>query len=76
MKRSLVAAAILAALAGTAEARSPVRPFETDADPAPQNRIDELVFARLKQLQPALVGSLRFHFGIGGSLKKTAQKRV
>ena len=29
---------------------SPVRPFESDADPTPHGRIDELVFGRLKQL--------------------------
>jgi len=51
MKRSLVVVVILAAaLAGAVEARSPVRPFESDADPAPQCRIDELVWGRLKQL--------------------------
>jgi len=51
MKRSLLVVVILAAaLAGRAEVRSPVSPFESDADPTPQGRIDELVFARLKQL--------------------------
>ncbi|MGO8751926.1 MAG: DUF1553 domain-containing protein [Thermoguttaceae bacterium] len=51
MKRSLVVVGILAAaLAGTAEARPAVRPFENDGDPVPQGRIDELVFTRLKQL--------------------------
>jgi hypothetical protein len=51
MKRSLLVVVILAAaLAGRAEARSPGSPFESDADPTPQGRIDELVFGRLRQL--------------------------
>ena len=51
MKRSLVVVVIVvAALAGTAEAGSPVLPFESDADPAPQGRIDELVLKKLGQL--------------------------
>jgi len=50
MKRSLVVVIVAAALAGTAVAGPPVRPFESDADPKPQGRIDELVFERLDQL--------------------------
>ncbi len=51
MKGSLVVVVIVAAvLAGTAEAGAPVLPFESDADPTPQGRIDELVVGRLKQL--------------------------
>ena len=51
MKESLVVVVIVAAaLAGTAEAGSPVHPFECDADPAPQGRIDELVLSKLRQL--------------------------
>ena len=51
MNRSLaVVVLVTAALAGTAEAGSPVPPFESDADPKPQGRIDELVAAKLKQL--------------------------
>jgi len=51
MKRSLVVVVIVAAaLAGTAEAGSPVQPFESDADPIAQGRIDELVVGRLRQL--------------------------
>ena len=51
MKRSLVLIVVVAAgLAGTAEAGAPVHPFESDADPGPQGRIDELVVGRLRQL--------------------------
>ena len=51
MKRSLLVVVIVAAvLAGTAEAAPPVLPFESDADPAPQGRIDELVLNKLGQL--------------------------
>jgi hypothetical protein len=51
MKRSLVVVVVVAAaLAGTAKAGPPVQPFESDAEPTAQGRIDELVFARLKQL--------------------------
>ena len=59
MKKSLVMVVIVAvALVAKAEdkgrisssARSPVQPFESDADPTSQGRIDDLVFGRLKQL--------------------------
>ena len=51
MKRSVVVVVIVAAaLAGTAEAASPVHPFESDADPTPQGKIDELIVGRLRQL--------------------------
>ena len=40
MKRSLLVQLIVATvLAGAAAAGSPVHPFESDADPAPQGRI-------------------------------------
>ena len=51
MKKSLVVALILTvAVAGVAGAQAPLRPFESDADPKPQGRIDELIFERLDQL--------------------------
>ncbi|MHC4176676.1 MAG: DUF1553 domain-containing protein [Planctomycetota bacterium] len=51
MKRFMVVVVILApVLAGTAEAGSPVLPFESDADPAPRGRIDESVLKKLGQL--------------------------
>jgi hypothetical protein len=51
MKRSLVVVVILAAaVAGTGEAASPVHPFESDTNPTSQDKIDELVVGRLKQL--------------------------
>lgn len=51
MKSSLVVVVLVtAALVATAKAAPPVPPFETDADPKPQSRIDELVANRLKQL--------------------------
>ena len=40
-----------AALAGTAEAASPVAPFECAADLKPQGRIDELVGSKLRQMR-------------------------
>ncbi|NQU21006.1 MAG: DUF1553 domain-containing protein [Candidatus Nealsonbacteria bacterium] len=49
MKRSLVVV-VAAVLAGTVEAGPPVLPFERDADPVHQGRIDELVLNRLEQL--------------------------
>jgi hypothetical protein len=45
-----LAVLLTAALVGTAAAKPPVPAFESDADPTPQGRIDELVFAKLKQL--------------------------
>ena len=51
MKKCLVVALILmVAVAGVAEAQAPLRPFESDADPKPRGRIDELVFERMDQL--------------------------
>jgi hypothetical protein len=53
MKRSLVVVVVLVAAVAIhqrAEAGSPVSPFEGDADPIAQGRIDELVLGRLKQL--------------------------
>jgi len=56
MKTASTCAALLtAALACTAAAQAPVRPYESQADLTPQGKIDQLVFARWKQLgiQPA-----------------------
>jgi hypothetical protein len=50
MKRFLIVIISAVALTGTVEAGSPAGPFESEADPTPQGRIDELVHARLKQL--------------------------
>ena len=54
-KPVIVAVALLAAVVVTAGAREPVRPYEGSADLTPQGKIDELVFAKLKELgiQPA-----------------------
>jgi len=51
----ILAAILTAAPAGTGAQEPLVRPFESSADLTPQGRIDELVFARLKELgiQPA-----------------------
>ena len=84
MKRSLVVVVILAAAtAGTADARSPVSPFESDADPTPQSRIDELVLARLKQLgiEPAKVCSdgvfvRRAYLDVTGTLPTADEARL
>ena len=51
MERSWVFAIVVAAaLAGAAEAGTPISPFESDVDPTPQGRIDELVLRKLSQL--------------------------
>ncbi len=51
MKRFLLVALILTVAAvGVAGAQAPLRPFESDAEPKPHGRIDELVFQQLKQL--------------------------
>ncbi len=51
MKRSLVLVVVLAAaMAERAEAGSSLSPFESNSEPAPQSRIDELVLGRLRQL--------------------------
>ena len=45
MKKLLVVVLILtAAVAGVAGAEAPLGPFESDVDPTPRGRIDELVF--------------------------------
>jgi len=83
MKRSLVVVVVLAAvLAGTAEAGSPVIPFESDADPAPHGRIDELVLSRLGQLDiaPARVCSdgvfvRRVYLDVTGTLPTADEAR-
>ena len=55
----ILAIILLAARSGTAAPGAAPNPFESPADLPPQNRIDELVFSRLKQLdlQPASVCS-------------------
>ena len=51
MKSFLVLAVVLtAALADRGATRAPVLPFESPTNPAPQGKIDELVFRKLKQL--------------------------
>jgi len=52
MTRFVVAVAFVAAvaIAQRSQAAPPKNPFEGDADPVAQGRIDELVFGRLKQL--------------------------
>ena len=60
MATSLISAVVLiAALAGAAPNSAPAGTFESPADLAPQGKIDELVFQRLKQLraEPAHVCS-------------------
>jgi hypothetical protein len=47
---SLSAVILTAALASAGAAQAPVRPFESEAAPRPQGRIDELVFGQLKRL--------------------------
>jgi hypothetical protein len=49
-KTFLIALISTAAVVGVAGAQTPLQPFESNADPQPQGRIDELVFGRLKQL--------------------------
>jgi len=51
MKRSLICSAILfTALAAAGEGRAPVQPFESDDTLTPRDGIDELVFAKLMEL--------------------------
>jgi len=59
MKRLLLVALLVAGLGGIGAAEGPVRPFETAAELTPENKIDKLVFARLKQLgiRPAYLSS-------------------
>ena len=56
MKRSLVLVLLLAATPSAAEIqRPPVRPFESNAELRPSSKLDELVFAKLKErgIEPA-----------------------
>lgn len=48
---------LVLALAGAVRAGSPVAPFESDSEFKPQGRIDELVLARLRQLNIAPANS-------------------
>lgn len=60
MKTYLIfACVLLTASAGTRAEESLVRPFDSDADLTPEGKIDQCVFARLKQsgIQPAKVCS-------------------
>ena len=60
MKQAFTAGLVLAAaLAGAVAAKPPLPAYESDQEPAPRGKIDELVFARLKELgiQPARVCS-------------------
>ncbi len=50
MHRPWFRVVLAAALAGAAEARLPVAPFESDADPVPTGRIDEGVCAQVEGL--------------------------
>lgn len=50
MNRLVFAAVLAAVVAATGGAREPIRPFEGPADPAPQGKIDKLVFGRFKRL--------------------------
>lgn len=83
MMRSLVVVVIVSAvLAGTAKAGSPIPPFESDADPIAQSRIDELVVGRLKQLgiEPAKVCSdgvfvRRVYLDVTGTLPTADEAR-
>jgi hypothetical protein len=54
MKRVFIAVLLFnVLLAGKAMGKPAVRPFESDADPLPQSRIDEMVLSKLKQLHIA-----------------------
>ncbi len=83
MKRSVVIAVVLAAiLAKAAEAGPPELPFESDAEPAPQGRIDELVLTKLGQLDiaPAKVCSdgvfvRRVYLDVTGTLPTADEAR-
>lgn len=51
VKKSLLAGLVFTAtLVGAAAAQTPLRPFESNADVAPQGRIDQFVLERLEQL--------------------------
>jgi hypothetical protein len=83
MKTSLIAGALLvASLAATGAGETPLGPFESQADPTPRGRIDELVFGKLKQLgiQPAHVCSdevfvRRVYFDVIGTLPTPQEVR-
>jgi len=82
MKRSLVVVIVAAVLAGTARAGPPVLPFESDADPAPHGRIDDLVLNKLGQLgiAPAKVCSdgvfvRRVYLDVTGTLPTADEAR-
>ena len=69
-------------LAQSTQAGPPIEPFETDADPAPRNQIDDLVLARLRQLdiQPARVCSdgvflRRVYLDVTGTLPSADEAR-
>ncbi len=83
MKRFLPVVVVTAAvLTPAAEAGSPLLPFESDVDPTPQGRIDELVDGRLKELgiTPARVCSdgvfvRRVYLDITGTLPTADEAR-
>lgn len=83
MKKHLVVVVIVASvLAGTAQAASPMPPFESDAEPIAQGRIDELVVGRLRQLgiAPAKVCSdgvfvRRVYLDVTGTLPTADEAR-
>jgi hypothetical protein len=80
MKRSLVLAAVaVATLLEGVSAAPPVLPYEQDSVAAPQGRIDELVFARLKQLgiEPARPCSdgVFVRLGVPGRHRHAAHRR-
>jgi hypothetical protein len=83
MNRSLVVTVVtVAALTGTTLAASPQHPFESDADPTPQGKLDELVAGSLRQLgiTPAKVCSdeafvRRVYLDVTGTLPTAEQAR-
>ena len=83
MKASLIWVTVLAlTFSGMSAGEPPLRPFEERADLVPQNRIDELVFARLKQegIQPANLCSdavfvRRAYLDVIGTLPTAEQAR-
>jgi hypothetical protein len=83
MSRSLALQAIVAiVLAGNATAETKVPPFQCDADPVPQSRLDDLVVGRLEQLglAPAKLCSdavflRRVYLDVTGTLPTAEQAR-